>query len=259
MADQEKSNPQGEGGDSLTLENKIQERVGGEAIDFENYLNLLLDGFNIGQGFKAADREYLNKFKNLQKLSVNNNGLKFLDHFPETGLLKLEISDNQVKDEELSKIVALYKDSLVSLKACNNQISSLDAVLEMVKGLPKLVKLDLTDNAVCKVEGYREKVLAANSALEVLDLQTRQGEEVDDSSMDDYGEEGEADLFDFANDEVLENLDPETREKYLKGELNIDEMKALGLIDDQFGDYGEEGELEFDDEEGEEEEEGNKK
>mmetsp|Transcript_11070 Transcript_11070/g.18527 ORF Transcript_11070/g.18527 Transcript_11070/m.18527 type:complete len:90 (+) Transcript_11070:576-845(+) len=68
-----------------------------------------------------------------------------------------------------------------------------------------------------------------------------------DTSDDDYGEEGENELFDH---EILQKLDPETREKYLNGELSMEEMKNLGLIDDF--DFGEEGEFEME-EEGEDE------
>lgn len=42
--------------------------------------------------------------------------------------------------------------------------------------------------------------------------------------------------------EVLKNLDPETRERFEKGEMDVEEMKNLGLFPD---DYGEEGEAEF--------------
>lgn len=67
------------------------------------------------------------------------------------------------------------------------------------------------------------------------------------------GEEGEVEM-----DEILKNLDPETREKFEKGELNEDDLIGMGLIppiedygvegDDDELDYGEEGEDEDDDE-----------
>lgn len=43
-------------------------------------------------------------------------------------------------------------------------------------------------------------------------------------------------------DEILKNLDPETKEKFEKGELGIDDLKGMGLIasdvegDDSYGD-----------------------
>jgi hypothetical protein len=57
---------------------------------------------------------------------------------------------------------------------------------------------------------------------------------------------------------MLEKLDPETREKYLAGELTLEELEGLGMLPPM--DYGEEGELEMGEEEGEDEtEEGNKR
>jgi len=100
---------------------------------------------------------------------------------------------------------------------------------------------------VCKVDNYRDQIFEANANLEVLDCKTKEGEEMFDTSDDDYGEEGENELFDH---EILQKLDPETREKYLNGELSMEEMKNLGLIDDF--DFGEEGEFEME-EEGEDE------
>jgi Leucine-rich repeat (LRR) protein len=121
------------------------------------------------EGFKAEDRIYLNKFKQLKKLSVNSVQLKTLDNFPEVPLQKLEVSDNHIKGDELKKLVDLYKNTLISLKACNNKISDLEQVVTLVKGLTNLSKLDLTDNEVCKLAGYREKLFAANENLMILD------------------------------------------------------------------------------------------
>ena len=228
-----------------------------EKIEPESYENLIIDDMQLKEGFKPEDRTFLNKFKKLRKLSVNNVHMKTLDNLPEIPLQKLEISDNQIKDEELKKIVAAYKDSLVSLKAGGNKLTSLDQVVDMVKGLPNLIKLDLSDNEVCKAQGYRDKLFGANDQLQILDQKTKDGEEVDASSDDDdYGEEGEFDLYGSENHEVLEKLDPETREKYIKGEMSMEEMAALGLL--QAADYGEEGEFEMD-EEGEEDQDDNKK
>ena len=53
--------------------------------------------------------------------------------------------------------------------------------------------------------------------------------------------------------EMLQKLDPETREKYLAGELTLEELEGLGLIAPM--DYGEEGEMEMEEEEGEDEDE----
>jgi len=51
-------------------------------------------------------------------------------------LVKLEISDNHLSGEELKKLPELYKESLISLKACNNKISKIEDVVQLVKALP---------------------------------------------------------------------------------------------------------------------------
>ena len=100
----------------------------------------------------------------------------------------------------------------------------------------------------------------ANENLEVLDFKNKEGDEEFDSSEDDYGdEEGEFDMMGSEQREIIENLDPETKEKYLNGDMSLEEMKALGLIGGM-DDYGEEGELEMDEEgEAEEDDDENKK
>jgi len=68
-------------------------------------------------------------------------------------------------------------------------------------------------------------------------------------------EEGEAEIDDLS--EIIKNLDPATREKYEKGELNEEDLIQMGLIppfgeDEAYGaeddlDFGEEGEEDQDD------------
>lgn len=74
---------------------------------------------------------------------------------------------------------------------------------------------------------------------------------------DEYGEEGE---YEQLND-ILNKLDPETRQRVENGEIDLEELQAMGLLageedgsygDDQDADYGEEGE--FDQDESDEEE-----
>ena len=109
-----------------SIEKQILGLVDGETMDPESYENLIIDNIQLKEGFKPVDKEYLNKFKALRKLSVNAVHLKSLDNLPEIPIQKLELSDNLLKGEELSKLVNLYKDSLVSLKAANNKITDLD-------------------------------------------------------------------------------------------------------------------------------------
>jgi len=76
----------------------------------------------------------------------------------------------------------------------------------------------------------------------VLDGHDEDNISVSDDSEDelDDGEEGEMELMD---NDLLKDLDPETRKKFENGELSLEELEKLGIatFDD---DYGEEGEFE---------------
>ena len=145
----------------------------------------------------------------------------------------------------------MFKATLEVLKLSNNKISSIDHV-KLLAGLDKMIHLDLSNNEVCQLDGYRDKVYEALPNLQILDGKTRDGESyLSLDGEEDYGEEGE---FDTENDlrmqEIIEKLDPETRKRFEDGEIGIEDLKGLGLIPDDFdidsyGGYGsEEGEAE---------------
>ena len=53
--------------------------------------------------------------------------------------------------------LSVYKEHIVVLKLSNNKIST----IEQIKGLApleKLVQLDISENEVCSVENYKDKV-----------------------------------------------------------------------------------------------------
>ena len=110
----------------------------------------------------------------------------------------------------------MYKE-LDYLKIPNNKIETLDQVKELTK-FENLTKLDLSNNKVTELEGYREKVFEAITKLEVLDGQTKDGKEYDsDSLLDDaeYGEE-ELDAAAFFGDEGGEDEQSEEAEEEKK-------------------------------------------
>ena len=46
--------------------------------------------------------------------------------------------------------------------------------------------------------------------------------------------------------EIIKNLDPETKQRFENGELSLDDLKGLGLAEDEsYGDMDEEGEEDF--------------
>ena len=126
------------------------------------------------------------------------------------------------------------------LKLCNNKIDTLEEI-KCLTGLKSLLKLDLTGNKVCEEEDYTKKVFEMLPSLEVLDMQDKQGEFVEsDEDDDEYGEEGEGEL----DEDLLAQLDEETKKRLREGNIAPEELEALGLPPEMLG-------LFADDEEGE--------
>lgn len=113
--------------------------------------------------------------------------------------------------------------------------------------MKNLTKLDLTNNEVTKADEYVSKVMSALKKNQVdpetrviLDGHDEDNISVSDDSEDDdeMDEEGEMEMMD---QEIFQNMDPETRRKFEAGEISLEELEKMGILgfDD---DYGEEGE-----------------
>jgi uncharacterized membrane protein len=133
----------------------------------------------------------------------------------------------------------------------------LEAIVAFVAKMKNLTKLDLTNNEVTKAEDYQSKVMSALKKNQVdpetrviLDGHDEDNISVSDDSEDDdeMDEEGEMEMMD---QEIFQNMDPETKRKFEAGEISLEELEKMGILgfDDE---YGEEGELELDEDEDEE-------
>ena len=163
-------------------------------------------------------------------MSLNLTKLKSFANLPDwQGIVRIEAAENQITGAELSNLQK-YSDTLVVLKLANNRILNIDEI-KTLSSFKKLKNLDLGQNPITKIEGYRDKIFALLPELEVLDGHDRENQSVlSDFNQDSYGEEGEHDLYgDEDEDGVLRQ----------NGE-------------DDFSDYDEEGEDEFDESESEE-------
>lgn len=79
-------------------------------------------------------------------------------------------------------------------------------------------------------------------SLQVLDSKDQDGQSFYSDDIDEYGEMGESEMNDnesAALKQILEKLDPETRERFENGELGEEELEQLGLINNDES-YGEE-------------------
>ena len=105
------------------------------------------------------------------------------------------------------------------------------------------------DNEVSKIDDYRNTIYELFPSLQVLDGKDRDDNSFYSDDLEELDEEGEAEQL----EEIINNLDPETREKFEKGELNEEDLRGMGLIpmagdesygdeDDDEADYGDEEE-----------------
>ena len=103
-------------------------------------LIITLDGIAINH-ISEEVKLYLENFKNLEELSLVSCNLNTLKNFPELpSLLKIDLSDNHLKDEDLKELLK-YKN-LTELRMANNSIVSFPQILE---NLP----LNFIDFSVC--------------------------------------------------------------------------------------------------------------
>lgn len=89
-----------------------------------------------------------------------------------------------------------YAETLQTLKLASNKIATFDDVASLAT-LKNLRNLDLENNPITKLTGYRDHMYKLIPTLEFLDGKDKDGEEVfssdEDEDISDYGEEGEED------------------------------------------------------------------
>lgn len=202
-----------------------------EELNPEDFSNLILDELKITQ-LTADDKVFLEEFKNLEVLAINNTGIKSLVNLPDAPkLYRIEMADNKLPGSELKHLLKFPQLKVIKFGA--NLLKDY-ADLEVLKPLSGLQSLDLSSNPLSDKDGYVEKVFEMFPSLEVLDGLNKEGDEVlsEDEDDEDYGlqEEGEADGEGGA---LLADDD-----EY--GEEDLDD--ALYGEDDDYGsDDGEEG------------------
>ena len=88
------------------------------------FSNLILDQMPIGS-ISDSDKQFLEKFVNLESISLNQTNLKDLNNLPTLEKLsRIEVNDNLLTGAELSKL-EIYK-KLECVKMANNKVGSLE-------------------------------------------------------------------------------------------------------------------------------------
>ncbi|KAL4379959.1 hypothetical protein GQ457_02G007310 [Hibiscus cannabinus] len=131
----------------------------------------------------------LEKFENLQHLSIANIGVSSLEQFPRLrNLQKLILSDNRISGG-LEFLVEAGLDSLRDLDLSNNRIQYIEDLAPLAQ--LKLVSLDLYECPVTRVKDYRSRVFGLIKSLKYLDKMDAEGNERPESDEEEEDEEEE--------------------------------------------------------------------
>ena len=150
----------------MSLKAAILEKNEGEAVEFAEYTNLIMDEMAIADGeISQEDQQFLEQFTECQFLSLNDTGLKSLKNLPNMPKLeRLELSGNELSGGEVAKTIVSLYTGLVTLKLASNQLTEVDHVLPL-KALSKLESLDVSGNPFCakiatNKQEYQDKMRA---------------------------------------------------------------------------------------------------
>ena len=195
---------------------------------------ITLDGIAINH-ISDEVKSYLEKFDSLEELSMVSCNLNSLNNFPELpNLLKIDLSDNHLKDADLKELLKYKK--LTELRMANNLIGNWSLIQELEK-LP-LNFIDFSDCPISKMDKYREKFYENFKNLKILDFCDKEGKEWDED--DEEEEEDDEDDKEFIDDEG-KNLENEENEENDEGNNNEE--------GEQYEDDGENEEYESNEEE----------
>ena len=195
---------------------------------------ITLDGIAINH-ISDEVKSYLENFDSLEELSMVSCNLNSLNNFPELpNLLKIDLSDNHLKDADLKELLKYKK--LTELRMANNLIGNWSLIQELEK-LP-LNFIDFSDCPISKMDKYREKFYENFKNLKILDFCDKEGKEWDED--DEEEEEPDEDDKEFIDDEG-KNLENEENE-----ENDEENNKEEG---EQYEDDGENEEYESNEEE----------
>ena len=104
-----------------------------------------------------ADKAYLAQFDSIVRLSLNQTKLKSLQNLPDkVALVRIELAENQITGSELQHLNK-YAETLTTLKLASNKIATFEDVKSLAT-LKHLKNLDLENNPITKLAGYREKM-----------------------------------------------------------------------------------------------------
>ncbi|OMJ77672.1 hypothetical protein SteCoe_22663 [Stentor coeruleus] len=192
-----------------------------EGTDFEEVEELNLESWR-AKTISPQEKKILEKYVNLDYLSLSGCGLESLKNFPVLSrLIKLDLNENSIKTglENLNGL----KD-LMQLSFTKNKLDLIES-FRPLSALTSLVYLDIDGCPVTQIDDYRNKLFAIIPNLQVIDTIDRNGKEVsifdEDEENDEFGDDDDEDLdeeegdFDEESDdeEVVESEEEDPRKR----------------------------------------------
>lgn len=170
----------------------------------------------------------LERFENLQHLSIANIGVSSLEQFPRLrNLQKLILSDNRIAGG-LEYLVHAGLESLRDLDLSNNRIQYIEDLAPLAQ--LRLVSLDLYECPVTRVKDYRSRVFGMIKSLKYLDKMDAEENERPESDDEEEEEDEEEEDDDPGSGEIDGEDRPCRREnghsENMEGVLDVDEDES---------------------------------
>lgn len=178
----------------------------------------------------------LEKFENLQLLSIANIGVSTLEQFPRLrNLQKLILSDNRIAGG-LEYLVEAGLGSLRDLDLSNNRIQYIEDLAPLAH--LRLVSLDLYECPVTRVKDYRSRVFGLIRSLRYLDKMDAEENERPESDDEEDDEDEEEEEYDPGSGEV----DGEERPSRMNNGHSVEAEGTVDVDEDEESDADEEEE-----------------
>ena len=213
-------------------------------LDKKDTKEIILDTYQIKE-ITEEEQKYLEQFENVQTFSLNNTQLKSLNNLPGfPNLTKIELSDNYLSGEEISKLKIYQK--LKKIKLANNKIKNLNDI-KILSKFKELTFLDLSENPINSIYDYKREIFRIIPSLNFLDMEDKEGknysdyeEEEDENEEKEFEEEEEKDEESFIINEKEENEneeeEKEENEEEEKEDKEIKDNKKVKRDNDDIND-----------------------
>lgn len=164
--------------DAQKLIDTIRDQVAGTPPHMVYVLDIVSVRF--GGYFTAEIRQELERYRYLQMLTLNDCGIVSLENFPNLpALIRLDMVFNSIPGSHLHHISASKHIQTLMLGA--NKIDKIDE-LTAIKGFRQLLQLDLLNNPVVNLPGYRAQVFSMFPSLSILDTLDKVGKDAYNNS-----------------------------------------------------------------------------